>query len=1569
MSDEYIDIYVDSQTGNEYTLDNLPEHLRAKLDQARPPSDFLSDVGNSVKSAYANMASSFGGIGEAFGNSLESIAPDYAKYISQPGNQNFSSLLSSNQPDPFKQLLSGGQSEAEISNQVLGMGQNISDKSKQFRDLYAQEAAQANSEIVLDPNSSMYNFAIKALPGASKVAGAAIPALVTKNPALLGPMMTGMFVGEGLGADYGQAQDAGLSHNSSMALAAERAIPNIIQSKVIDPIAPTGGLKGVIGQGVSNAVSTAVDIANRAFTDQTVMEGKDLNVSDAFDVMKENYKQGIPEMIGTQFASQLAGRATIARQNKANNNLIKDLEGTLSPIEEPSTNTIEAQVKDAVVPIEDPKPIIVKDKIDQTQVTKALPDAIDKVAPEESQTKIKTEAEVIRETEADVPMSKDIEELYALVDENENPTIVPDEVQASTEKALNQKLDDITEFKEKVSKVSEPIRPLVEKQLIDPDRALAVTEAIPESKLGPDARKLQLDFIQRANVEGLTTESIRTLANETSNLHQVTKSLELKTEPVDLLNKLETYRKELQGFEDKIGDTKNPYKANLNTNKLKKFIGDEVAQSLDPYNDPDFFRALDAADNDPKVIRKLVKDRILAKEQGSIKLYKDDDTPSFIEAVTSEKGAVNPGMFGYNIYKGATEKIKKNLFQSRSLDDAQLSMLADIEQRVKDEVGTIIPGERLENVRYDIDRFLDGEIKSLDSIPGWNQIPDAVKYPITESLKLTRKWYTQPKKMADLDIEGGDLRKSYSLVHTKENMKAIVRTTALEKLTPYSDLIDKSRVNKILIMRADKAQDAFQQGKRLTFTDEDYAKVGATEEDRAAIKAWDDTTQMMWKVTGTQMRKVIADRIPEGPDRVAKLKEVDDWLKAKELTYYVPETRTGKYAVHATHGQSDAIPPFYGRYDSLAKAKQISEGLKKSGYNVKEPYEWRPPTDSAYAAMPDDLLLDINSIINPGEDEGKGTTIQGFKSHLLKRGDVLGAPTDLFKQIVKYVDSSSSAAMEWKYDPKIKALLNQDKYIQSEGAAYLREWYDYTKKNSSEGQAVRKLIAQHTLGFLQPSSAVVNLLSPLTGTAPELSKITTGIPIAKSYIEVGKAQGLFAEYLTSPNTLRKRNPHLFAALKQQERSGAMGASKLGYFGGDQEGSIGSIAKSGVSKLSDFGMAFQRFSEANNRYVSFIAAYNNAPKGQNKSRFAQEFNDKVNGDYSKLNRPKRAQGALGASTYVMKLYGHNYLSNVLETARAVAGGAKDTVVKRDVASLKKFGKNLEALTLYGLPLAATGGVLSLPMATDIVNIGGALGYDVMEDLEKSFEDPSLASDIVHGIPLRTLGFSVRGALGNSVGLDIENTLLESVGSAMIGLPYELLYNKPRRAMTALKSGAETKAIETMLPRGLARPYESYQASKDFRGFTNTFGDSISMTGERPSQMDLYLNAAGFQPESKVRPRQITNSMKLLTRADQSKTEGLNSRIKNRYADIINANMNGNEDDIKEAINALMEEARSSVEKGVEPDRVIEKVIGPEAMEGIKKMTSTAYREMAKARKPVRAEMEKLLLEDQQRRLTR
>jgi hypothetical protein len=1553
MADEYIDIYVDSATGNEYTIDDLPDHLRSKLDQAREPTDFLSDAKNSIKSSYYGLASNLvGGLGEFVGDGIQAAAP--FGYYAQ------------NSFRPFSGLSDGPSEESrQFYENVANFGQGLSSKSKEFRDIYAQEAASAKNEIVQDPDSSFYNFAINALPGVSKVAGAAIPAIVAKNPQLLGPSMTGLFVGEGLGADYTQGKDAGLDKATSLGLAAERAIPNYIQSKVMDPLTPTGGIKGVFGQSINNALSSGLDLLNRAVTDQTIVEGKDLNIPDVFDAATENFQKGIPEMVGMQFASQLAGRAAMSRQNKANNSLVKQLEGTITPLEDPSTNTVDSQVQDAVVPLDDPAPIAVKTKIDQTQIDKAQPVPIDKSQVEESQTKIKTEAEVIREAEADVPMGKDIEELFALVDENENPTIVPEEAQVLAEKAINKKTDEITEFQDKVSKVSETIRPLVERQLLDPDRALAVTEEISEVKFGPDARKLQLDFIQKANVEGLSTESIRTLANETSNLHQVTKALELKTEPVDLLNKLETYRKELQGFEDKIGDARNPWKANLNTNKLKKYIGDEVAQSLDPYNDPDFFRALDAADNDPKIIRKLVKDRILAKEQGSIKLYKDDDTPSFIETISSEKGAVNPDLFGFNVYKGATEKIKKNLFQSSSLDDAQLSMLADIEQRVQDEIGTILPGKDIPNIRYDIDRFLQGEIASLDIIPGWNQIPDAVKYPITESLKLTRKWYTQPKKIADLDVEGGDLRKAYDRVHTKEMMKSIVRTTALEKLTPYSDLIDKSRVNKILIMRTDKAQDAYQQGKKLSFTDEDYAKVGATAEDKAAIKAWDETTGMMWKVVGSQMRKIVSDRIPEGPDRLAKLRQVDDWLRAKELTYYVPETRTGKYAVYGSHGQSDAIPPFYGRYDSLAKAKQISEGLKKSGYNVKEPYVWRPPTDSAYAAMPDDLLLDLNAILEPGGDEGRGTTIQGFKSHLLKRGDVLGAPTDLFKQIVKYVDSASSAAMEWKYDQKIKSLLNQDKYERSEGAEYLRKWYDYTKKNTNEGRLIRHLISQHTLGFLQPSSAVINLISPLTATAPELSKVLSGPP-GKAYWEITKAQKVSAEYLAFPGSFKKKNPQLYAALKREEKSGAMGSGKLGFLGGDEQGSIGSLAKTGVQKLSDLGMILQRFSEANNRYVSFISAYNNAPKGQNKARFAQDFNNKVNGDYSKLNRPKRAQGALGATTYVMKLYGHNYLSNVLETVRAVAGGAKDTVVKRDMASLKKFGKNLESLTLYGLPLAATGGVLSLPMATDIVNIGGALGYDVMTDLEKSIEDPSLASDIVHGIPLRTFGFSVRGALGNSVGLDIENTLLESVGSAMIGLPYELAYNKPRRAMESWKSGAKTKAIETLLPRGVARPYESYQANKDFRGFTNSFGDSISIMGEKPSQTDLYLNAAGFQPESKVRPRQMTNSMKLLTRADQGKTEGLNNRIKNRYADVINANMNGDEEGAKEAIAALMEEARSSIEKGVEPERVIEKVIGPEAMDGLKKMTSAAYREISKARKPVREEMMKLLIEDQKRK---
>lgn len=330
-----------------------------------------------------------------------------------------------------------------------------------------------------------------------------------------------------------------------------------------------------------------------------------------------------------------------------------------------------------------------------------------------------------------------------------------------------------------------------------------------------------------------------------------------------------------------------------------------------------------------------------------------------------------------------------------------------------------------------------------------------------------------------------------------------------------------------------------------------------------------------WKVTGANLRDYVTRRISNPEERAAKLKQVNEFLKAKEIAYYIPETRSGKYVVYAEHGQSEAIPPFYNRYKTRAEAQRIAEQLAKNGYNPNPIKEWQPPNESFVKEMPDDFLLELNSIIDD-PNISPGFTIPGFKSHMLARKEVFGAPANVFEQTVKYLNGAASIAMEWKYDDKIKALLyNKEKYSHSPGAKYLQDWYEYTKKNTGEWSTVRNLISQHTLGFGQFSSAAINFVSPLTSTAPELSKITG---MAKVYPEMGKAQFLFGQYKAKPESFKKKNPQLYAALQLADKVGELGGNVKDFYGIEQ-GGVGAIAKSGFRKLSEAGMFLQRVTEA------------------------------------------------------------------------------------------------------------------------------------------------------------------------------------------------------------------------------------------------------------------------------------------------------------------------------------------------------------------------------------------------------
>lgn len=1579
MSDpNVIQVYVDPDTGEEYTADNIPTKYKARLDEFVPESTYMQAATDALQSGGYSFLSAMGSLGQGVGDWMSG----FDNYVGND-SEAYKSLLA---PDPIDQNSFG----SSIDQTIAGWGDSLSKKGKEYRDYYAELANQELGNVAIDtstPQGYAANFIAKGIPGASKMLAYTLPAIITRNPGLIAPVMTAGTMAEGFGQDYGQGRDAGLTPEQSALLGLERAVPNYIQAKAMAPLDALGGLKGLVGNTAGNLGAGALDMLNRSLTDQAIVEGNTPTLERTGSDLSQNAEQGLSEMILGQGVTRLGARAAgLGNSRKVVNDLNRDLEARIQDemFAPQDTAALDSQLTDVevtTIPETDApeRSLPATEKaVNQLEDTSIVPKSLKDVPTEDVVTKVRLADEVpVMEDSPNAVIDETVGQENAMFDDLFDPVKLPKEGDAEVESALNTKIDEVDTHYNNVMKVSEPLRPLVERQILDSAKAAAVSEGIPESHpaLKDSARMLQLDFIQRANLGESTLPEINRLANDTSNISQAVKTLQLDSNPVDLLNKLEIYRKELDQFDSKIGTDK-PFKKSLNTNEFKKAIQDEVAHAIDPYSDPEFFKQL--AQVEPNQIGKLVKERIQQKHNGIIPSY-GDAPGSFFDTIRNEKGAVNL-KGGFQIFDDIVDTYRKNKAQINTPKVLHDEMMQAIHQKVLDTVGEIQPGIMIPKHKNAIEDFANGKIASLKGV-----IPDKILAPIEMAVKVSREYYTQPEKLVALDREGGVLKQAYDSTHRKENEKAVRLFQHLKTLQPYSDLIDKTLVNRILLLRHKQAKEAFQSGKKINILDDNaYRKLGAGDDEIAAIKAWDNTMKESWKMTTYAMKNYVTKNMTDPEAVKGTIKAIDEWAKAKENTYYIPKTRKGDWAVYATHSQSEKIAPFYNRYKSEAEAKKVASDLMKSNYNVKEPYKWKPPSDSAYALMPDEVILDINNILK-GQDEVKtGKTIEGFKSHFLKADlNVDGDPTDLFRQAVDYLHGSSSLAAEWKWDSQIKGLLKEGVTKAPEAGDQLAKWYEYTKMNTSEARAWRTMIAQHNLGFLQPSSAVLNGLSSWTSTIPELARYTK-VPVVGAYHQMGKAVKQYISYKNNPEKFRAENKKLYSLLEYAKRTGDLGVNTMKEYGTD------SLSHSGMKKLSDVSMFLQGITEGMNRGGAIIAAYNNAPKGANKVKFALEFNNRVNNDYSRLNKPKRARGDGGlvgefkAATYALKGFGHNYMSNLLEAVRGTVGGTAEAVgglAKRDMskasAGTKKALKNLEVLGHYSLPIAAVGGIRALPVAPQALALANFLGYDLERDIRNSIEDPKMSSMIVDGLPMGLFGISFSGALAPTAGIEVDRDALSTLGKGFIGPSYNLLEKFPR-AMKGYQTQGLDRAVQELAPRSILRGMESYTASVDPRGFTDINGRSLSrFPGDLPTTKDLIVNAFGAQPAYKVDRKMEGNSQRLMFDKDAKMREGLGLRFSNKIADIVSEKgLQGQSWEVikrealtdKRYLQSIVDEVNSIPKERLTPNllkSILNKATGKEAESNYQDLSSQSIRALRKSPKDLRPDIAKIIAEDMKR----
>ena len=146
------------------------------------------------------------------------------------------------------------------------------------------------------------------------------------------------------------------------------------------------------------------------------------------------------------------------------------------------------------------------------------------------------------------------------------------------------------------------------------------------------------------------------------------------------------------------------------------------------------------------------------------------------------------------------------------------------------------------------------------------------------------------------------------------------------------------------------------------------------------------------------------------------------------------------------------------------------------------------------------------------------------------------------------------------------------------------------------------------------------------------------------------------------------------------------------------------------------------------------------------------------------------------------------------------------------------------------------------------------------IRKALPESDLMRDMVcYGLP-SIIGVSLGGSLrmetpftsGLERGTTFREVMTESIGD-MIGIPYDMVVNKPSKALEARKHGDGYKMVEALVPTFVANAMQAYRLATE--GQTAMTGRPINSPG-RPGARKLtdgeaIGKALGFQPVSSAK----------------------------------------------------------------------------------------------------------------------
>lgn len=1325
-------------------------------------------------------------------------------------------------------------------------------------------------------------------------------------------------IGKPAGEDYMRATEAGMSPRDAALLTAEQAIPNILDAAITSTmgLGANAPLSMVFSTGVN-----FVDEFNRKAIDQKVYEGADWDKLD-FGRMTSEVYDSLPEMVGGM-AGQMG---TIKAGSMAANRKFK-------------VGTQEGPESLEVVATKD-----VMDKLSEVDYSDVFVDAEPTdtrgvesqiVGEKPIQEKLVTEKERVKATEGEVlkPVAEDVSSENQRKVENlpKEDTVEPLPAEPFDEVArvFQEELFDVArDFRNEdigakpvdivpdtPPPYSERLKALVDTGAISDQAARMLHETVPERVLGQEkASRMQAEIMQKAPMTATQTE-IGLIGRQATLFEQIKQTSNLRSDPVDLSVRLNEYQKILSEFESRLSKRDNPFLAGMDTRQFKKYIQDEAINSHDVHGDKFLLQQLDETPNTRKDLRRLARQRIRGKKEGVVDMYNPENVPEGLMDVWGDE----EGSLRIFDPKRAMERLQ----ELRPSDISENTMRELQNMRDSGKYDGMPTGKLIPNHLPVIDRFLQGESGLSKSIPV-TKIRDTVEAAHAEM----RRIYAQPKKILEKSEWGK------AVFRAKENQLQEASMRAFKNAAihghDYVNLINKDKVvHPILLKRQQLSEQAFRDGKNAVFTEETYQKMAkamghnVTPAEIAAIQAYDKSMQQAFKGIVYHAKERIRKAGLDETETAKRLQMVDEWAEIKQRTNYVPMSRgDGNFALQAENPHTGE--QYYNRFKTEREQLAVANQLKEMGFDAK-PYKHRKPAESAYSLLPDDIMLDIERLIGSDidvieslktdADPSREAAVQGFRSHLLKRKDVLGVPADLEAQFMKYHEGAANLMARWKYKPKIASILDsaakstvggKDGVVtKSPAIDYALKWDKYVDSNVPEAAGLRSFIGHSTLGFLHVPSAMVNMTQNLTNGLPLLIK---DMGVTRATKAMTQGEGKYFQYITKPEAFRESNKKLASFLDYAKTIGEFGDAAIDF-------KMGSKGSGGLQTMTDLSMSLQRLGEHHNRGSMLIAAYENAhhaiknPTHRQRVEYALDMSKKSNVDYSKTNRPVRARGtgSLAGSalpaTYSMKLYGHNWYSNFFDAHRALYGDVKGIAQGKESSAKQAMRDFSSVLTYYG-SVGALGGMMAMPFAPALLQVAAATkGVSLEEELHKFGKEAGLGNQarwaMLYG-PLmaidENIGLTFGKTLSPTQDLTFDRSLQETFFNQALGLPGQLAVKAQRWNQAIENPVIEPEGFSEMsypekfvaglqdpftlaqspfTPRAVGQGLKGY-AYYDRSRFHNIYGNT---TIQNPSNTDLLMEALGFQGARKVQGS-VTRQAEFIKQARaKARSEGMSDRLGN------------------------------------------------------------------------------------------